>query len=313
MEAFEQQVRAYNLGSVKPVATHIAMLVSDVGASAAFYSNILGLKQLFRPDFDRHGAWFSMGSVELHLIKGGPTSHVGRDHLVVGHIAMEVENIDAVEAALNHLEYPYQQNVTVPKVAVKAGEGTNDTTDMKKVLKQFFLRDPDGYYIEVCNCSTGHQTIPEAPRLDQDEADTLLQISLQMATLAGELDKQLGELAATHKQLPIAEIALKLGGVAAEQADPQILQKLIKRTNIYGDLFQADSERGIERTLRCSGNRLPLAMTICQIKHYNETLCKAPGFFEKGAKVIPGNTLKLTTHRGSKRPSMRGAFGARLG
>ena len=51
---------------------HIALIVADVGISATFYADVLGLQQINRPDFDRHGAWFTMGNIELHLIKGTP-------------------------------------------------------------------------------------------------------------------------------------------------------------------------------------------------------------------------------------------------
>ncbi len=40
-------------------------------------ADILGLQQIRRPNFDRHGAWLTMGNVELHLIKGVPTIYEG--------------------------------------------------------------------------------------------------------------------------------------------------------------------------------------------------------------------------------------------
>ena len=32
---------------------HIAIVVSDVGTSLSFYTDIIGMKQVFRPNFDR--------------------------------------------------------------------------------------------------------------------------------------------------------------------------------------------------------------------------------------------------------------------
>ena len=32
---------------------HIAIVVSDVGRSLAFYSDVIGMKQVMRPNFDR--------------------------------------------------------------------------------------------------------------------------------------------------------------------------------------------------------------------------------------------------------------------
>ncbi|EGR32980.1 hypothetical protein IMG5_064880 [Ichthyophthirius multifiliis] len=121
-------------------SNHIALVVSDIGASTYFYSDILGLQQIERPNFDRHGAWFTMGNIELHLIKGMPCVPFG-DDLLVGHIALEVYDADVVLERLKKFQpmIDFQMNVSVP------------TAHEKSVVKQFFLRDPDGYYVEISN------------------------------------------------------------------------------------------------------------------------------------------------------------------
>merc|ERR1740139_2009482 len=88
--------------------------------------------------------------MELHLIKGEPLVHSG-DNLIVSHISLEVIDIDRVPGILDQLQWPYQQNVSVPKGSRQLGSGTNATVD-GPIVKQYFLRDPDGYYLEVCNC-----------------------------------------------------------------------------------------------------------------------------------------------------------------
>ena len=35
-------------------ANHIAICVSDVGASLSFYTDVIGMKQIMRPNFDRY-------------------------------------------------------------------------------------------------------------------------------------------------------------------------------------------------------------------------------------------------------------------
>jgi len=134
---------------------HIAILVSDVGKSATFYSKVLGLPQIKRPNFDRHGAWFTFGNVELHLIKGNPLVHDGTN-LIVGHISVETDETDKVREVLDRLEIPYEQNVSVPSAEKKLDVSRTIESDTKKMamgaITQFFFRDPDGYYIEVCNC-----------------------------------------------------------------------------------------------------------------------------------------------------------------
>ena len=55
------------------------------------------------------------------------------------HLALETEDVDAVIAKLDAMDPPikYQLNVSVV------------TANEKGVVKQIFLRDPDGYYIEI--------------------------------------------------------------------------------------------------------------------------------------------------------------------
>merc|ERR1719419_1355931 len=60
------------LGDAVNRCNHYAIIVSDVGRSATFYSEVVGLQQITRPDFDRFGAWLTLGNLELHLIKGNP-------------------------------------------------------------------------------------------------------------------------------------------------------------------------------------------------------------------------------------------------
>lgn len=122
------------------MANHIALTVSDVGASASFYSHVLGLQQIERPNFDRHGAWFTLGNVELHLIKGVPRVADG-DDLIVSHIALESDDVDGIVQKLRNMQpqIDFQINVSVP------------TSNEKDIVDQIFLRDPDGYYVEVGN------------------------------------------------------------------------------------------------------------------------------------------------------------------
>merc|ERR1712113_523985 len=132
-------------------ANHIAIIVSDVGKSAEFYSQVIGLQQIRRPDFDRHGAWFTMGNLELHLIKGVPLVHSGND-LIVNHLSIETHNIDRVPSILRKLGIPFRQNVSLPAGKRAQGSGTNTSSKNPNIVKQYFLRDPDGYFIEICNC-----------------------------------------------------------------------------------------------------------------------------------------------------------------
>ena len=127
-------------GDLITQANHIAITVSNVSHSLWFYSNILGFQQIRRPNLDRHGAWLTMGNIELHLILGKPVVQSVED-LIGSHISVDTKDIKEVSRRLKQLKIPFETNISVPKANENEG-----------FVTQFFLRDPDGYYIEICNC-----------------------------------------------------------------------------------------------------------------------------------------------------------------
>jgi catechol 2,3-dioxygenase-like lactoylglutathione lyase family enzyme len=143
-------VERRGLGNLVLSINHIALIVADVGRSLTFYTEVLGLQQIQRPDFDRHGAWLTAGNVEIHLIKGIPVApDKDNKHLIVPHIALDVSNEQGAFQKLQEMQIDIEVNVSVPKGMGKAeSEGGN----RNNTLSQAFIRDPDGHYIEICNC-----------------------------------------------------------------------------------------------------------------------------------------------------------------
>ena len=139
------------MGDLIRSVNHIAIIVSDVGRSLAFYTEIIGFQQIQRPNFDRHGAWLTMGNLELHLIKGVPNAPSGRD-LIVSHIALDTNEPHKVLEKLLEYEVPFRQNISVPDPK-KARENLVEAFENSEgKITQYFVRDPDGYYLELCNC-----------------------------------------------------------------------------------------------------------------------------------------------------------------
>ena len=55
---------------------HIAIKTSDLAATRAFYCDVIGLRDVFRPDFGYPGAWLACpipgGQPIMHIYAGGP-------------------------------------------------------------------------------------------------------------------------------------------------------------------------------------------------------------------------------------------------
>jgi len=109
---------------------HVALYVRDLEASVHFYGEVLGLPPMARPAFDFAGAWFALGTQELHLIEDTQNQDKERHSL---HIAFLVEDAAACAGALR----------------------TRGMTDMRGPAPrpdgaiQVFLSDPDGYLLEI--------------------------------------------------------------------------------------------------------------------------------------------------------------------
>jgi glyoxylase I family protein len=111
---------------------HASLVVANTEASLAFYSGVLGLEQIERPDLGFPGAWFKLGEQQIHLLEltnvdptTGRPEHGGRDR----HVALSTSDLDSVRVALEEAEISY--------------------TRSKSGRRALFCRDPDGNAIEI--------------------------------------------------------------------------------------------------------------------------------------------------------------------
>jgi len=109
---------------------HVAIHVADMEASRAFYVGMLGLEELPRPDFDFPGAWYLIGSHELHLI--GDRELDANSHHRGTHFAVRVADVEEVVAKLESCGIEYLRKLR-PDGA-----------------KQIYVQDPDGHWMEFC-------------------------------------------------------------------------------------------------------------------------------------------------------------------
>lgn len=119
---------------------HLTLVVSDLAATRHFYVELLGLQESPRPNFDFEGAWFQVGSVQIHAILTSELAGQAGwgDRGVVRpyrghHFAFEVADVESAAMRVNEL-------------------GIEIAADLKQRpdgVKQLFVFDPDRHVIEL--------------------------------------------------------------------------------------------------------------------------------------------------------------------
>ena len=114
---------------------HISHVTSRLDESTTFYRDVLGFRQLQRPDFDFPGAWLFNYGVQIHLIeKPQDVEATGEISVRTDHVAFHVDDTDQVERLLKERGIPYRTNYVA-----------------KTGVKQLFFHDPDENHIEIGN------------------------------------------------------------------------------------------------------------------------------------------------------------------
>ena len=124
---------------------HVALPVVDLARARRFYTEVLGLDEIHRPEaFDFPGAWFALGDGQLHLIeRSGGTMRESKplDSRDV-HFAVRVVDYDAMLAHLHSLGYREDAALDDP-MRIKANRKPNAG------FPQIFVMDPDRHVIEI--------------------------------------------------------------------------------------------------------------------------------------------------------------------
>ena len=269
-------VERRGVGDLLLKVNHIAITVSDVGRSLNFYVDILGFQQIRRPTFDRHGAWLTMGNIELHLIKGIPAIPPV-DNLQVTHIALETLHIDQVVHKLRELNIDLRQSLSVTN-AHKSISRNNS------LIVQYFFNDPDGYYIELCNCDVLTEfSFNRNPFIDNNDYhesmhnDTVFEI-VQAASHWKTLSRR-------YSIEEFDEILNKTP--RAIHINQKKFDNLVKRRSVYGDIIQGFTDQDIKEALLQTNNIIPLTIKILKLKRGKNQYFQPASFIENEKLIEP--------------------------
>ena len=137
--------RAQAVGTTATVlrVDHVAVYVADLKKSAAFYTDTFGFEQVPIPfEIPVQAAWLRMGQgVMLHLVEGRkePVTNSRWDHLAVA-----CGSMDAMIASLDRKGIAWT-DITGKHAPQVRPDG----------VKQIFVRDPDGYWVEINDALKG--------------------------------------------------------------------------------------------------------------------------------------------------------------
>lgn len=121
----------------QPVLNHIAVYVKDLQASTHFYMNIIQLDTIPEPFHDGKHTWFSVGpKSHLHLIQGAAAAAT---HNKNNHLCFSVASVDIFIKQLEQHNIEYENWAGEKKAVTKRVDG----------VKQIYLKDPDGYWLEI--------------------------------------------------------------------------------------------------------------------------------------------------------------------
>jgi catechol 2,3-dioxygenase-like lactoylglutathione lyase family enzyme len=112
---------------------HVSLVTRDTEASRAFYCEVLGFRELERPNFNFPGAWLYNYGLQIHLIEN-PRAEGERNETIdsrADHLAFAVEDESTVLEILKQHAIPCRRQVN-------AGG-----------IRQTFFQDPDGHHIEI--------------------------------------------------------------------------------------------------------------------------------------------------------------------
>jgi lactoylglutathione lyase len=121
----------------KAVLNHTAIYVMDLKKSATFYRTVMGLDTIPEPFHDGKHAWFKIApGVSMHIIQGAKEK---KEYYKNQHTCFSVASVDAFTEILKKNSIGWEDRDGVKMAITTRVDG----------VKQLWLQDPDGYWVEV--------------------------------------------------------------------------------------------------------------------------------------------------------------------
>jgi catechol 2,3-dioxygenase-like lactoylglutathione lyase family enzyme len=112
---------------------HIALMTRRLDESRAFWTHVMGFRELARPNFNFRGAWLLGYDLIIHLLEnpkaGDPSAEIQTRE---NHLALHTTDLPQVEQLLTAHGVRFRKNTIA------------DTG-----IQQIFFQDPDGNFVEV--------------------------------------------------------------------------------------------------------------------------------------------------------------------
>jgi lactoylglutathione lyase len=121
----------------KPRMNHVAIFVTDLNVTKNFYENIIGLDTIPEPFHDGKHAWYNLGpGVSLHVIQGADAK---KEYFRNQHTCLSVSSVEEFTKVLLKNKVEFED--------LKGSK--NQINTRVDGVKQIWLKDPDGYWIEI--------------------------------------------------------------------------------------------------------------------------------------------------------------------
>ena len=120
-----------------PQFNHTTIYVVDMNKSADFYEKTMMLNRIPEPFHDNRHIWLKIGEHnQLHIVQGAKEI---TEHTINIHLAFSVPSVENFAKHLDELNVKYGNWAQDSKTPQVRADG----------IKQIYLQDPDGYWIEV--------------------------------------------------------------------------------------------------------------------------------------------------------------------